>query len=138
MRLAAALLAAALLGGGCGNTRRPEPPAPANPGADVVWRAVGAWSGQGDRQTDSFDVTTGALQLRWSARETTPGTGRLKVSLHSAISGRPLQTVLEVRGGGAATVYIEDEPRVSYLVIESAGVEWRADLSERVSGPGDR
>ena len=28
---------------------------------------LGTWSGRGDRQTDSFDVATGALRLRWEA-----------------------------------------------------------------------
>ena len=59
----------------------------------TTWHPLGTWSGRGDRQTDSFDVTTGALRIHWeTSHETTPGAGRFKVSLHSAISGRPLQT----------------------------------------------
>ena len=52
------------------------------------------------------------------------------MSLHSAISGRPLQTVLDVRGSGGADVYFEDDPRVSYLVVESDQVEWRLVVEE--------
>lgn len=135
LRSAAVVALAAALGGGCRDAAAPETPAVRSPDAVPVWHALGTWSGRGDRQTDSFDVTTGALQLRWQARETTPGAGRLRVSLHSAISGRPLQTILDVRGSGAAAIFAEDEPRVSYLVVESAGVEWQLELSERVSGP---
>ncbi|MGE0362512.1 MAG: hypothetical protein AB7H93_06245 [Vicinamibacterales bacterium] len=120
------------LGAGCRDAAAPGTRAAPS---EAVWRAVGTWSGRGDRQTDSFDVTTGALKLRWQARETTPGAGRLRVSLHSAISGRPLQTILDVRGGGDAAVFAEDEPRVSYLVIESDGVEWALDLHEASAGP---
>jgi len=136
-RFGTLLLAVTVLAGVAGACRDA---APVNAAAKTttegtpVWRQLGTWSGAGDRQTDSFDVATGALQLRWEARETTPGAGRLTVSLHSAISGRPLQTVLDVRGGGAAHVYVADEPRVSYLVVESAGVDWRLELLEQVSG----
>ena len=97
---------------------------------ETSWHALGTWSGRGDRQTDSFEVASGALKLRWQAREITPGAGRLRVSLHSAISGRPLQTVLDVRGGGGADVYFEDDPRVSYLVIESDQVDWQLTVEE--------
>jgi hypothetical protein len=40
---------------------------------------------------------------------------------------------VEHKGTGAGTAYVEDEPRVSYLVIEStAAVEWTAVLDEAV------
>ena len=113
---------------------RPVATPAAAPASASTWHPLGTWSGRGDRQTDSFDVTTGALQLHWEAREATPGAGRLRVSLHSAISGRPLQTVLDVRGSGAADVSFEDDPRVSYLVVESDGVDWRLELFEAGAG----
>lgn len=84
-------------------------------------------------QTGSFDVTTGALRLRWETHgEHAPGNGAFRVSLHSAISGRPLQTIVETKGIGADTAYLEDEPRVSYLVVESRNLEWTATLEELV------
>ena len=103
------------------------------PAATTVWRSLGTWSGRGSRQTESFDVITGALRLRWQTREgSEPGQGRFRVSLHSAISGRPLQVVVDRQGAGADTAYVEDEPRVSYLVIESDQLEWTATLEEAV------
>jgi hypothetical protein len=40
---------------------------------------------------------------------------------------------VEHSGTGAGTAYVEDEPRVSYLVIEStAAEEWTAVLDEAV------
>ena len=122
---------AAAIGAACA----PPPVAEAaRPAPEPRWQKLGTWSGGGNRQTDSFDVTTGALQMQWTARETTPGAGRLRVSLHSAISGRPLQTVLDVRGSGASEVYFEDEPRVSYLVVEAADVNWRVELLQAGAG----
>jgi hypothetical protein len=111
------------------------PPARAEqaPAAATAWHPLGTWSGRGNRQTESFDVTTGALRLTWSSRnEGAPGAGRLRVSLHSAISGRPLQTAVEKDGTGNGTAYLEDEPRVSYLVVESEQVEWSVVLEEAV------
>ena len=128
------LVVSTVLAGAAGACRDAAPPtAAASPAATeraTVWRRLGTWSGRGDRQTDSFDVATGALRLRWTATEVAPGAGRLRVSLHSAISGRPLQTVLDVRGGGHAEVHFEDEPRVSYLVIESDQVDWQVTVEE--------
>lgn len=92
------------------------------------------WSGHGDRQTESFEVTSGALRLIWETRnERAPGAGRLRVSLHSAISGRPLQTIVDSRGVGRATVNVEDDPRTSYLVIESDQIDWQVRLEEVVA-----
>ncbi|MEZ5419240.1 MAG: hypothetical protein R2708_18140 [Vicinamibacterales bacterium] len=58
------------------------------------------------------------------------GAGRFRVWLHSAISGRPLQLVAEAAGTASGTARISDDPRVSYLVIESEQVAWTATLDE--------
>jgi len=112
------------------------PVAQAAPAVTTRWHALGTWSGRGNRQTESFDVTTGALRLRWETRASGEaggtGRGRFQVSLHSSVSGRPLQTVVEHEGTGAGTAYAADEPRVSYLVIESDQMEWTASLEEAV------
>ena len=95
----------------------------------TTWRALGAWSGDGSRQTESFDVTTGALRLRWETRPT----GRdatFKVWLYSAISGRPLQLVAESAGARSGTADFADDPRVSYLVVESQHAAWKMQLEE--------
>ena len=74
------------------------------------------------------------MRLTWESRsgESAPDAGRLRVSLHSAISGRSLQTIVDVRGAGGSTVNIEDDPRTSYLVIESENLDWRVRLEEAV------
>ena len=95
---------------------------------------MGTWSGRGNSQTASFTVETGALRLRWEVRnESAPGAGRFRVSLHSAISGRPLQVIVDHTGVGSDVSYLEDEPRVSYLVIESENVDWSTTLEEAVA-----
>jgi hypothetical protein len=100
-------------------------------GSEIVWRAVGAWSGDGSRQTESFDVTTGALRLQWETRATgAGGDPSFKVWLYSAISGRPLQLVADHAGTGSGTANFADDPRVSYLVVESEHTAWSMRLAE--------
>ena len=66
------------------------------------WRTLGTWTGSGSRQTESFDVTTGALRLRWETRAMAAGAsaGSFRIWLYSAISGRPLQLIVEQAGAG--------------------------------------
>jgi len=64
--------------------------------------------------------------------------GRFRVSLHSAISGRALQTVVDVTSVAAGESYVAADPRMSYLVIESAGVDWTATLEEAAADPQAR
>jgi hypothetical protein len=99
----------------------------------TLWNVLGSWSGRGDRQTESFDITTGSLRLIWEAREDgDPAAARFRVSLHSAISGRPLQTVVDIRGAGADSARVAADPRVGYLLIEADQVGWRVTLEEGV------
>lgn len=98
--------------------------------AVTTWRTLGQWAGAGSRQTESFDVVSGALRLQWEVRDTTAGAGPFRVWLYSAISGRPLQLVVEHTGPGTGTAHLADDPRTSYLVIEADGVTWTAALDE--------
>ena len=101
--------------------------------AEVMWQPLGSWSGRGNSQTGSFTVETGAMRMRWETRnESLPGTGTFRVQLFSAISGRALQMPVDHRGPGRDTTYFQDDPRVSYLVIES-NLEWTLSLDEAIS-----
>ena len=122
-----------LAGSGCeAPPARAAQTAPAAP----VWRTLGTWSGSGNRQTESFDVSTGALRLRWETRaDGAAGRGRFRVWLYSAISGRPLQLVVEADGTGSGTAHVADDPRVSYLVVESERLRWTAALDENAGQP---
>ena len=119
--------------GACESRQEEPESAPPVAAATILWRALGTWSGSGDRQTESFDVTTGSLRLTWEAlQESAPGTSHFRVSLHSAISGRPLQTIVDTQEAGADTVDLAANPRVAYLLIESEQIRWRVTLEEAV------
>lgn len=128
-----AVLAVTVLTGACQD--RSAPPAPVQtPAAEIEWREIGSWSGRGNRQTESFEVSPFAMRLRWqTTRETSPGAGHLTVSLHSAVSGRWLQTIVDARGVASASVNVNDEQRWCHLVIEAQDVDWQMTLEQGFS-----
>jgi len=127
---------------GASDGRRTAPAAAAATRAVVVWRPIGSWSGRGNTQTESFTSDTGSLRVRWHAgHEARAGDGTLRLTLHSAISGRPLAQVVDHRGAGADTSYVGEDPRVFYVVVDSAGLEWSFTIDEgagaqTISTPG--
>ena len=113
---------------------RPSPEAQRPEVAETSWRAIGTWSGRLSQQTESFEVSTVVMRLRWqTTSETSPGAGRLTVTLHSTASGRPLQTIVDAHGVSSATVDVADEPRWAYFVIEAANTEWQMTLEQTVA-----
>ncbi|MEP7117772.1 MAG: hypothetical protein ABI880_09325 [Acidobacteriota bacterium] len=104
---------------------------------ETAWHEVGAWAGRLSQQTESFEVSTVPMRLHWqTTSETSPGAGRLTVTLHSQASGRQLQTIVDAHGVSSDTVNVADEPRWAYFVIEAANVEWQMTLQEPGVGIG--
>jgi len=90
-------------------------------------------SGHGDAQTESFNIESGQWRIKWAAtNEMPPGSGTLRVEVHSAVSGRPLALAVEHRGEGHDTAYVNEDPRLFHLVIESGHVDWSLVIEEAV------
>jgi len=99
-----------------------------------VWLKMGAWSGHGDRQTDSFDGETGAFRITWDAKGAPPSApGTLKITLHSAVSGRPLAVAVDQQGAGGGTTYVNEDPRSFFFVVESKNLDWSFSTDEQVT-----
>ncbi len=99
----------------------------------TVWRRLGAWSGRGVVQTEAFISDTGLLRVVWEARSTAGApVGTLRVSVHSAVSGRLLALAVDQRGAGRSTAYVIEDPRSFYLVIESTGLDWSVEVAEGI------
>jgi len=110
-----------------------NPPKPA--AAQVGWRPIGRWSGHGNDQTDSFNVESGQFRIKWeTSNEQKPGEGTLRIMVHSAVSGRPLVLAGEHKGTGRGVDYVNEDPRLFHLVIESQGVDWSVSVEESVVG----
>jgi hypothetical protein len=123
------LLTAAI--GACAGCR--AAPAKAAAREVVAWRAIGSWSGRGNTQTESFTSDTGSLRVRWKTdHEVPPGDGTFRLTLHSAISGRPLAQAVDHRGVGADTAYVGEDPRVFFLVVDSDRVDWSFSIDEAI------
>jgi len=124
------LLATILISAACQSAPKPEAKAPL-----VGWRPLGSWSGRGDAQSDSFLSDSGQLRLKWETKhERAPGSGRFRLTVHSAISGRPLALAVEHRGEGHDVAYVNEDPRLFHLVIESVDIDWSVSVEEAVSG----
>jgi hypothetical protein len=103
----------------------------------VAWRALGSWSGHGNKQTGSFTSESGALRVRWvtTATARSPGTaGAFRVTAHSAISGRLLEQVVEHVGAGSGLGYLNQNPNVFYLTVESDQLDWTLSVEEAIAG----
>lgn len=125
------LLAAA----GCKTKPAGSPPAQGAPAQALAWRPVGSWSGRGNLQTSSFESGSGQLRVRWKTTNPAPhGGGRFELSAHSAISGRVLDIVAEAKGAGEGTGYVDQDPHVFYMEVESSDLDWTFAVDEAVGG----
>jgi len=133
--LAAALVAAALTVSACGPRADAKPQPAAKP--SVLWRPLGSWSGRGSLQTESFTSETGALRVKWQATSQQPEqpSGVFRLNAHSAISGRLLQPVVDQAGAGSGVGYVQQDPHVFYVVVESNQLNWTFTVEEAVGYP---
>ena len=105
------------------------------PAQTVVWHKLGAWSGHGNRQTESFTSESGALRIRWATTHEEPGgPAAFRVTAHSAISGRLLGQAVDHRGTGSGVAYVNEDPHVYYLMVESDHLDWTLSAEEAVAG----
>jgi hypothetical protein len=69
------------------------------------------------------------MRIAWT---TTSGAGTFRVTIHSAISGRPLMEAIDQRGAGTGTAFVREDPRVFFAVVDSADLDWSFTLQEAV------
>ena len=96
----------------------------------VGWRSIGSWSGQGNTQTDSFNIESTQWRIKWE----TTGAGAFTLVVHSAVSGRPILAAVDHNGAGKGIAYVTEDPRLYHLVIESSSVDWSIQVEEAVVG----
>jgi hypothetical protein len=111
-----------------------------------VTRQVGAWKGRGTATVGDIPSETGRFLIVWETSNESPaGAGTFKLTMRSAISGRPLQLVAEHKGVGTGTASYDEGPRTYDFLVESANVDWSFRVEETVgeyakgnrsSGPG--
>ena len=101
----------------------------------AVTRSLGTWHGRGS-QTIGIVSESGRLKVRWEARNEWPaGAGTFRLTLHSAVSGRPIQLIADHRGNGHDSADVSDDPRPYNLQVESANLDWSITVEEVVASP---
>ena len=123
----AAVLALAVVLAACRQV--PPPPPPLVP----VVQTMGTWEGRGDH-TIGITSQSGKFQIRWRTTESADAMapGVFRVTVHSAVSGRPLHEVISHVGAGSGVVDYEEDPRQFNLMIASADVDWVVTVDETV------
>jgi hypothetical protein len=113
----------------CEGRPRPAPPSK----QFVQWRPLGSWSGRGNAQTGSFPSVTGSMRVEWRTDHDLPGEpGTFRLTIHSAVSGRPLLLAVDQQGAGHDISYVHESPRTFYGVVESGGLDWSFTVEEAV------
>ena len=101
----------------------------------VAWQPVVSFSGHGNSQSEAFNVDSGQWRLRWETKnEEKPGTGTFRITVHSSVSGRPIMQAVDHLGTGKDVAIVNEDPRLYFLVIESAGVDWTIAAEQMVTG----
>jgi hypothetical protein len=104
----------------------------------TIWKPLGSWSGTALQQTDAFISDTGELRITWEARSTSDVPGSIRIAVHSAVSGRQLEVVVDHRGPGRDVAYFSEDPRSFFLVIEPSAVAWSVEVAEGVAATRQR
>ncbi len=73
------------------------------------------------------------MRIQWEAKPAGAASGAFKLTIHSAISGRPLFVALDQKGPGKGTAFVGEDPRVFFAVIDSQDLDWSFTVQERVN-----
>ncbi|MCC7123380.1 MAG: hypothetical protein IT178_00920 [Acidobacteria bacterium] len=99
---------------------------------DAVPQQMGTWQGR-DNYTIGITSQSGKFRIRWQARAIPgAGTGHFRLTVHSAVSGRPLDQVVDHVGPGDGAVNYEEDPRQFNLMVDSADLDWSVTVDELV------
>ncbi len=100
----------------------------------MQWHTLGSWSGHGNVQTESFVSETGYLRIRWeTSHEAKPGEGHFQLAICSSISGITLLNAVDVHAAAHDTVYLNEDPRPFYAVIQATGIDWKFTVDEGIA-----
>jgi hypothetical protein len=113
--------------------------APSEPKQIVnVTRPVGSWSGRGTATVGDIPSETGRFHIVWETTNESPrGSGTFKLTMRSAISGRPLQLVADHKGVGTGTAEYDEGPRTYDFLVESSNVDWSFRVEETSGAYGN-
>jgi hypothetical protein len=121
------IIAIALASSACGRS------APPKSEQVLEWQPVGTWGGDGNIQTESFTSNTGVFRFTWESRDLGATPGHVQITLHSAVSGRPLIEAVDHVGPGSGIIEVNEDPREFYVVISAKAAHWNLKVEEGIS-----
>ncbi len=71
------------------------------------------------------------MRIHWTTSHAASD-GAFALTIHSAISGRPIEMVVDHGGDGSGTAYFSDDPRVFFAVIDAKNLDWTFTIEEPV------
>ena len=73
------------------------------------------------------------MRVRWRTdHELLADAGTFRLTIHSAVSGRPLLLAVDHQGAGHDISYVHESPRTFYGVVESKDLTWSFTVEEAV------
>jgi hypothetical protein len=73
------------------------------------------------------------MRVQWRTDHALPGdAGTFRLTIHSAVSGRPLLLAVDHHGAGHDISYVHESPRTFYGVVESNELNWSFTVEEAV------
>ena len=110
-------------------------PPPAAPSHTAVTRSLGTFQGRGS-QTIGVVSDSGRLRVSWQTKSVrAAGSGNFHLALHSAVSGRPLQVIVDTRGEGSGSADIAEDPRPFNFMVDSENLDWTITVDEIIAVP---
>jgi hypothetical protein len=127
------LLACVLIASACGVQQAAAPHQ--IPNQEIAWRTVGTYAGHGSEQSASFTSDNGAMRILWEAKPSgaASSSGTFRITIHSAISGRPLLVAVDHKGPGKGTAFVGEDPRVFFAEVDSHDLDWSFTVQERIN-----
>jgi hypothetical protein len=127
------LLGCVLLASACDVQHAAAPPQASK--SEIAWRTVGTYSGHGSEQSASFTSDSGAMRILWEAKPSGAGSASdiFRLTIHSAISGRPLLVAVDHKGPGRGMAFVGEDPRVFFAEVDSRDLDWSFTVQERIN-----
>ena len=73
------------------------------------------------------------MRVHWRTdHERLADAGTFRLTIHSAVSGRPLLLAVDHHGAGHDISYVHESPRTFYGVVESNELNWSFTVEEAV------
>lgn len=94
------------------------------------WHQVRTWTGQGIKNTESFEIRGREWRINWKATNNSQFGGIMQIMVYDS-SGGLASLAANHEGAGGDTSYVRGRPGQYYLEINSFGVDWQVAVEDQ-------